>query len=57
MIERNNNNNGLRYKGPEVKVIEVKAQHVLCGSLDGTPSNNPWTPGSDSTYGFGDDDE
>lgn len=24
----------LRYGTPEIKVIEVKIQHVLCGSLD-----------------------
>lgn len=48
---------GLRYTSPRVKVVEVKAQHMLCGSLDGTPSNSPWTPGSDSAYGFGDDED
>ena len=44
------------YKTPQVKVLEVKVQGVLCGSLNGTPSNSPWTPGSDSAYGFGDED-
>lgn len=44
------------YKTPQVKVLEVKVQGVLCGSLNGTPSNSPWTPGSDSNYGFGDED-
>lgn len=27
----------LRYRSPEIKVIEVKVQHVLCGSLDNEP--------------------
>lgn len=35
---------GLRYTSPRVKVVEVKAQHVLCGST----GVNEWTPGSDS---------
>ena len=35
---------GLRYTSPRVKVVEVKVQHVLCGS----PGVNEWTPGSDS---------
>ena len=40
----NASNHGLRYTSPRVKVVEVKAQHVLCGS----PGVNEWTPGSDS---------
>ena len=27
----------LRYWSPEIKVIEVKVQQVLCGSLDNEP--------------------
>ena len=28
---------GLRYRAPQAKVIEVMSQHVLCGSLDNEP--------------------
>lgn len=48
---------GLRYRAPQVKVIEVKAQGVLCGSLYGSPSSNDWNSGSDSNFGFGDEDK
>lgn len=34
-----------RYKAPQVKVIEVKAQRVLCGS---DPSLTDWDNGSSS---------
>ena len=36
---------GLRYTSPRVKVVEVKAQHVLCGS---DPSLTGWGNGSNS---------
>ena len=52
----NSAGDNIRYKSPQVKVVEVKAQRVLCGSLDGSPSNNPWSSGSDSTGSFGDDE-
>ena len=41
---RNASNQSLLYTSPRVKVVVVKAQHVLCGS----PGVNEWTPGSDS---------
>ncbi len=28
---------GQRYRTPQAKIIEVKVQHVLCGSLDNEP--------------------
>ena len=39
---------GLRYTSPRVKVVEVKAQHVLCGS---DPSLIGWGNGSESDGG------
>lgn len=53
---RNASGRGMRYRAPQVKVIEVKAQGVLCGSLDGSPSSNDWDGGSESNYGFGGDE-
>ena len=41
---RNASDQALRYRSPRVKVVEVKAQHMLCSS----PGANEWTPGSDS---------
>ena len=41
---RNASDQRMRYRAPLVKVVEVKAQHVLCGSS----GVNEWTPGSDS---------
>ncbi|MCQ2171724.1 MAG: hypothetical protein MJZ17_03090 [Bacteroidales bacterium] len=45
-----------RHTSPEVKVVFVKAQHVLCGSLYGSPSSNQWSDGSDSIGGLGGDE-
>ena len=53
---KNASNQPLQYRSPKVKVILVKAQGVLCGSLFGTPGTNPWNNGSDSSYGFGEED-
>ena len=48
----------IQYTSPQVKVIEiVSSRSILQSSLGGTPSNNPWGSGSESAYGFGDDDE
>lgn len=40
----------LRYRSPETKVIEVKVQHVLCGSLDNEPMGE-----NDVSNAFGQD--
>ena len=42
---RNASDQGLRYRAPQVKVIEVKAHGVLCLS---DPSLNGWNNGSNS---------
>ena len=34
---RNASDKTAQYKTPQVKVIEVQSQHVLCGSLDNEP--------------------
>lgn len=44
------------YTSPKVRVVFVKAQHVLCGSLYGSPSSNQWSDGSDSIGGLGGDE-
>ena len=47
----------IQYTSPQVKVIEiVSSKSILQSSLGGTPSNNSWATGSDSIYGFGDDE-
>lgn len=54
---RNTSDQTMRYRAPQVKVIEAKAQHVLCGSLDVSPSSNDWNGGSESNFGFGGDED
>ena len=54
---RNASNQGLRYTSPRVKVVEVKPQGMLCGSLDGSPITNEYNRGSESFVGFGDDED
>ena len=44
----NASNQGLRYRAPLVKVIEIKSQGVLCGS---DPSLTGWGNGSESDGG------
>lgn len=47
----------IQYTSPQVKLIEiVSSKSILQSSLGGTPSNNSWATGSDSIYGFGDDE-
>ena len=41
---RNASCQALRYRSPQVKVVEVKARGILCQS----PVVNEWNPGSDS---------
>ena len=43
-----------RYTSPKTRMVFVKAQGVLCGSLEGTPGINDNREGSNSHYGFGD---
>ena len=46
-----------KYVSPQVKVIEIASSvSILQSSLGGTPSNTPWTSGSDSAGGFGGDE-
>ena len=45
---RNASNRTLRYTSPRVKVVEVKAQHMLCGS---DPSLTGWS--NDGSYSDG----
>ena len=58
MTDKNKNTEsiGNAYLSPQVKVVLMRSQHVLCGSLDGSPSSNDWNGGSESHYGFGDYD-
>ena len=51
-----NNDDRLRYKSPEINMIEVKGHGVLCVSLEGIPGINGYSQGSDSHYGFGGQD-
>lgn len=46
----------MSYSAPQIEVVVLNAQGVLCGSLDGTPGINEYGQGSDSHYGFGDED-
>ena len=57
MIDKTTNT-ALRYIAPLTKVIRISTRtQILNTSLDGNPSVNDYRGGSDSYYGFGDDDE
>ena len=47
----------VQYISPQIKVIEIATRgHILTGSLGGSTSSNDWNDGSESYYGFGDED-
>ena len=46
----------MKYTPPTVRVMEFSpANHILNGSLGGSPSNKDWENGSGSQYDFGDE--
>ena len=50
--------NNIRYICPQMKVFMVSTRtQILNGSIDGNPSVNELDKGSESYYGFGDNDE
>ena len=56
MIDKTTNT-ALRYIAPLTKVILISTRtQILNTSLDGNPSINGYRDGSDSYYGFGDDE-
>ena len=57
MIDKNNNGSGLHYRSPEVRVVRISTSaQILQSSLFGSTNSNPWNNGSESYYGFGDED-
>ena len=49
--------NKKQYLSPAMKVVGVKAQQLICGSLGGGVQSNNWTNGSESIFLFGDEDD
>ncbi len=46
-----------RYVPPKAKVVKISTRaHILQSSIGGTPGLNDYEKGSDSAYGFGDDE-
>ena len=53
----NNVRDNIRYISPQINVLRISTRtHILNTSLDGNPSINGYRDGSDSYYGFGDDE-
>ena len=53
----NNTGDNIRYKSPQVKVVNIATRnHILQSSLYGSPGVTDYEDGSNSNYGFGDED-
>lgn len=55
--QRINSGDNIRYICPQMKVFRVSTRtHILQASIGGTPGINDYENGSESNFGFGDND-